>query len=141
MIAQLVTSYIASAAFGIIFNVPRNTLIQCGFVGMMGWLVYVALVRSDTNAIVATLAAAFFVTVISRVFARLYKTPIIVFSVAGIIPLVPGGMAYDAMRSFVENDYNLAVQLAAKAFMISGSIAAGLIFSEVMNQLFKRPKV
>lgn len=128
MIAQLVTSYIASAAFGIIFNVPRNTLIQCGFVGMMGWLVYVALVRSDTNAIVATLAAAFFVTVISRVFARLYKTPIIVFSVAGIIPLVPGGMAYDAMRSFVENDYNLAVQLAAKAFMISGSIAAGLIF-------------
>ncbi|EGL15744.1 threonine/serine exporter family protein [Paenibacillus chitinolyticus] len=140
MIAQLVTSYIASAAFGIIFNVPRNTLIQCGFVGMMGWLVYVALVRSDTNAIVATLAAAFFVTVISRVFARLYKTPIIVFSVAGIIPLVPGGMAYDAMRSFVENDYNLAVQLAAKAFMISGSIAAGLIFSEVMNQLFKRPK-
>ncbi|MEC0245316.1 threonine/serine exporter family protein [Paenibacillus chitinolyticus] len=140
MIAQLVTSYIASAAFGIIFNVPRNTLIQCGFVGMMGWLVYVALVRGDTNAIVATLAAAFFVTVISRVFARLYKTPIIVFSVAGIIPLVPGGMAYDAMRSFVENDYNLAVQLAAKAFMISGSIAAGLIFSEVMNQLFKRPK-
>ncbi|MBV6715705.1 threonine/serine exporter family protein [Paenibacillus chitinolyticus] len=140
MIAQLVTSYIASAAFGIIFNVPRNTLIQCGFVGMMGWLVYVVLVRSDTNAIVATLAAAFFVTVISRVFARLYKTPIIVFSVAGIIPLVPGGMAYDAMRSFVENDYNLAVQLAAKAFMISGSIAAGLIFSEVMNQLFKRPK-
>ncbi|MFE4571921.1 threonine/serine exporter family protein [Paenibacillus chitinolyticus] len=140
MIAQLVTSYIASTAFGIIFNVPRNTLIQCGFVGMMGWLVYVALVRSDTNAIVATLAAAFFVTVISRVFARLYKTPIIVFSVAGIIPLVPGGMAYDAMRSFVENDYNLAVQLAAKAFMISGSIAAGLIFSEVMNQLFKRPK-
>lgn len=139
MIAQLVTSYIASAAFGIIFNVPRNTLIQCGFVGMMGWLVYVALVRSDTNAIVATLAAAFFVTVISRVFARVYKTPIIVFSVAGIIPLVPGGMAYDAMRSFVENDYNLAVQLAAKAFMISGSIAAGLIFSEVMNQLFKRP--
>ncbi|SEG27519.1 threonine/serine exporter family protein [Paenibacillus sp. UNC499MF] len=141
MIAQLVTSYIASAAFGIIFNVPRNTLIQCGFVGMMGWLVYIALVRSDTNAIVATLAAAFFVTVISRVFARLYKTPIIVFSVAGIIPLVPGGMAYDAMRSFVENDYNLAVQLAAKAFMISGSIAAGLIFSEVMNQLFKRPKI
>ncbi|MFS0840946.1 threonine/serine exporter family protein [Paenibacillus sp. 1P03SA] len=139
MIAQLVTSYIASAAFGIIFNVPRNTLIQCGFVGMMGWLVYVALVRNDTNAIVATLAAAFFVTVISRVFARVYKTPIIVFSVAGIIPLVPGGMAYDAMRSFVENDYNLAVQLAAKAFMISGSIAAGLIFSEVMNQLFKRP--
>jgi uncharacterized membrane protein YjjB (DUF3815 family) len=62
----------------------------------------------------------------------------IVFSVSGIIPLVPGGMAYDAMRHFVTNDYNVAIELAAKAFMLSGAIAFGLTISEVLNQVYRR---
>lgn len=69
--------------------------------------------------------------------ARAYKTPITIFSVSGIIPLVPGGLAYEAMRHVVVNDYNMAIQLAAKAFMLSGAIAMGLVFSEVINQLTK----
>lgn len=39
------------------------------------------------------------------------------------------------MRQFVVSEYNLAVQLAAKAFLISGSIAIGLVLSEVLNQM------
>jgi uncharacterized membrane protein YjjB (DUF3815 family) len=58
-----------------------------------------------------------------------------------MIPLVPGGMAYDAMRNFVENDYNIAVILGAKATMISGAIAIGLVFSEVVNQSIRNRKL
>ncbi|SFC18931.1 Uncharacterized membrane protein YjjB, DUF3815 family [Bacillus sp. OV322] len=136
MLAQLITSFIASASFGIIFNVPKNSIVKCGLVGMIGWLLYYALVENSVNSVIATLAAAFLVAVISLVFAKAYKTPIIIFSVSGIIPLVPGGMAYDAMRHFVQNDYNVAIQLAAKAFMLSGAIAMGLMFAEVMNQVY-----
>nr|WP_058300820.1 threonine/serine exporter family protein [Gorillibacterium timonense] len=139
MLIQLVTSFIASAAFGILFNVPRKVLVQCGFVGMLGWALYYSLSEEGFDIVVATIAAAFFVTLISQIFARMFKTPIIVFSVSGIIPLVPGGLAYDAMRMFVEGDYNLAMQAAARAFLISGAIAIGLIFSEVTNVIFKRP--
>lgn len=85
------------------------------------------------NPILSTLIASFFVTVVNQFFARVYKTPVIVFSVSGIISLVPGGLAYDAMRNVVLNHYDLAVQLAAKAFMLSGAIAIGLVFSEVLN--------
>lgn len=138
MIAQLLTSFIASAAFGIIFNVPKKSLIQCGFVGMVGWMLYYALVETDFDSVFATLAAAFLVALISQTFAKLYKTPIIIFNVSGIIPLVPGGMAYDAMRHFVSNDYSTAVQLAAKVLMLSGAIAMGIVFSEVMNQVVKK---
>ena len=138
MIAQLITSFIASAAFGIIFNVPKNTLVQCGMVGMIGWVLYFFLVENGVNSIPATLSAAFLVAVISQYFAKRYKTPITIFNVSGIIPLVPGGLSYDAMKHFVENDYNVAVQLAAKAFMLAGAIAMGLIFAEVMNQLVNK---
>ncbi|RFU62437.1 threonine/serine exporter family protein [Peribacillus glennii] len=138
MIAQLFTSFIASAAFGILFNVPKQSLVQCGFVGMAGWLLYCWFVWQSVDSIIATLAAAFLVALISQLFAKMYKTPIIIFSVSGIIPLVPGGLAYDAMRRFVSNDYSMAVELAAKALMLSGAIAMGLIFSEVMNQISKK---
>ncbi|WP_282937885.1 threonine/serine exporter family protein [Paenibacillus sp. RC67] len=141
ILEQLVTSFIASAAFGIIFNVPKRNLLQCGFVGMMGWLLYISCMKVSANPIVSSLVAAFFVTVISQFLAKIYKTPIIIFSVSGIIPLVPGGLAYDAMRNIVENQYDVAVQLAAKAFMISGAIAIGLIFSEVINQVIRKSRL
>lgn len=140
MIEQLITSFIASAAFGIIFSAPKESLVKCGFVGMAGWFLYYLLYSSNVSSIMATLAATLLVAIISQIFARFYKTPVIIFSVAGIIPLVPGGLSYDAMRNFVENDYNMALQLAARAFMLSGAIAMGLLFSEVINQLIKRSK-
>ncbi|WP_040950808.1 threonine/serine exporter family protein [Gorillibacterium massiliense] len=140
MLAQLLTSFVATGAFGILFNVPRNRLFLCGLTGMLGWLVYYILTQSGIDAVPATLAASFSITVLSQFFAKWFKTPIIVFSVSGIIPLVPGGMSYDAMRLFVGNDYGMALQLAAKAFLISGAIAVGLIFSEVANQIMRKPK-
>ncbi|MCL6457155.1 MAG: threonine/serine exporter family protein [Gorillibacterium sp.] len=138
MIVQLVTSFIASAAFGIIFHVPRRVLLQCGLVGMMGWAVYFIMAEAHYDTVVATLAASFIVALVSQICAKLFKMPIIVFSVSGIIPLVPGGLAYDAMRSLAEGDYSLTAQFATKAFMLSGAIAIGLLFSEVTNQLFKK---
>lgn len=138
IIEQLATSLIACAAYGIIFNVPKRTFLQCGLVGMLGWLVYILLMQVSNNAILATLAAAALVTVVSQIFAKVYRTPITVFSVAGIIPLVPGGIAYDAMRNVVENRYDAAVQLAVKAFMISGAIAIGLVLSEIINQAIRK---
>ncbi|AZB41602.1 threonine/serine exporter [Bacillus sp. FJAT-42376] len=141
MFEQLITSFIASAAFGMIFNAPRKSLIKCGFVGMLGWVIYYAMVENHMDTIFSTVVASFVIAVTGQVFAKIYRTPVIIFSVAGVIPLVPGGMAYDAMLNFVQNDYNTALSLAAKAFMVSGSIAIGLVFSEVINQAIRQTQL
>ncbi|WP_442597941.1 threonine/serine exporter family protein [Neobacillus sp. D3-1R] len=138
---QLLTSFVATGAFGILFNIPKKSLIKCGFVGMVGWMIYYFMTYDHIDVVFATFLAAFSIGVMSQIFAKIYLTPSIIFSVSGIIPLVPGGMAYDAMRNFVENDYNLAINLAAKAFMISGAIAFGLVFSEVINQMIRKARM
>ncbi|PLS18452.1 hypothetical protein CVD28_07250 [Bacillus sp. M6-12] len=138
MIAQLITSFIATAGFGILFNTPKKSLLHCGLSGMIGWAFYILLADHYVDSVLAALFASLVVGLVSQYFAKRYKTPVIIFSVAGIIPLVPGGLAYDAMRNFVENDYNAALQLAAKAGMFSGAIAIGLVFSEVINQIIKK---
>ncbi|MFB1049774.1 threonine/serine exporter family protein [Paraliobacillus sp. JSM ZJ581] len=140
IIGQLMTSFFASSAFAIIFNAPKRSLIQCGAVGMLGWYVYTVCMLQNIDAVVATVAASTLVAILSQLCAKLFKTPIIIFNVSGIIPLVPGGLSYDAMRQFVENDYNMAIQLAAKALLISGAIALGLVFSEIINQIIRRVK-
>lgn len=137
---QLITSFIAAAGFAIIFNAPKNVLIQCGSVGMIGWFVYTVLTINRVDAVVATIVASVVVAVTSQIFAKWFRTPIIIFNVSGIIPLVPGGLAYDAMRHFVGNNYNMAIQLAARAILISGAIALGLVFSEIINQMIRSAK-
>jgi len=141
LIEQLAASFVATAAFGLIFNAPKRALVQCGLIGMLGWALYVVLTEQGINSTIATLIAAGCVAVLSQVMAKLYRMPIIVFSVSGIIPLVPGGTAYDAMRHAVENQYDMAMQLGTKAFMISGAIALGLVLSEVINQAIRKVRV
>lgn len=137
MILQLITSFIAAATFCILFNAPARALVQCGFAGMVGWILYLQL-DQQWDTVVATFLATVVVGVISQIFARSFKMPVIIFSVGGIIPLVPGGLAYDAMRKFVENDNNQAIQFAVQALMLSGAIATGLVLSEVLGQMFRR---
>lgn len=138
ILSQLITSFIATGAFGILFNAPKNTLVKCGLIGMGGWLIYFVSLEHSGDAVIATFNATLIVGVLSNMLARIYKTPVIIFSVAGIIPLVPGGLAYDAMRHFMENAYNPALGSAAKVLMLSGAIAFGLIFSEVINQILRK---
>lgn len=138
IIAQLATSFIAAAGFGILFNAPKKALIQCGLIGMIGWILYYFLVAQGLEAVPATILAAMLVAVLSYICSKIYRMPIIIFNVSGIIPLVPGGSAYDAMRHFVINDYYTAVQLSTKVILLSAGIAIGLMFSEVISQIVRK---
>ncbi|MBS4219720.1 threonine/serine exporter family protein [Bacillus sp. FJAT-49711] len=133
-LTHLILSMISAIGFGIIFNAPRKALFHCGVVGMAGWFVYIIMIDSGIDVVQAAFSGAFIVAIIGHIMAKRYKTPIIVFIVAGVIPLVPGGTAYDAMRHVVSNDYSNAIPLAMKAFIIASAIAMGLVFAEVFVQ-------
>lgn len=136
------SSFFSTMAFGILFNVPRKSLISGGVVGMLGWMIYITLSeRYDINLVAATLIAAFSVATISQFLARLHRMPVTVFSISGIIPLVPGGLAYDTMRRFMENNYTEGFRLGSVTLLLAGAIAFGLIFSGVITETFKRRKV
>ncbi|QFT88636.1 hypothetical protein FIU87_08275 [Bacillus sp. THAF10] len=135
ILSQLGFSFIAAAGFGVLFNAPRRALLQCGTVGMIGWIFYILLADSGIDPVLASFVGSFMVALVGHIMAKRYRMPMIIFSVAGIIPLVPGGLAYNTMRHVAENDYLGAIPLAAKAFMISGAIAMGLVFAEVIMQL------
>ncbi|PJK16770.1 hypothetical protein CQS04_06345 [Chryseomicrobium excrementi] len=131
-------SFLAAVAFGILFNAPRRMLIHCGLVGTVGWLVFSVTQTVADDQVVATFLGAFTIALMSHIFARRRKMPMILFSVSGIIVLVPGATAYNAMRNVVEQDYLMAIELATRALLISGAIAMGLVFAEIIMQIYSR---
>jgi len=134
----LYSSFFSTVAFGVLFNVPRRSLISGGLVGMLGWMIYVALTAEiQMNLVTATLISAFSVATISQFLARLHKMPVTLFSISGIIPLVPGGLAYDTIRHFIENNYSEGFRLGSITLLIAGAIAFGLIFAGVITETFK----
>jgi len=137
-IIQIVLSFIIAISFAIIFNAPRKHLFACGIVGMCGWLIFSGFTLMSGDSVQASFAGAFVVALAAHILSKWFRMPMIIFSVPGIILLVPGGLAYNAMRHIVENDYLTAISYASKAFMTSGAIAMGLVFAEVLMQLIFR---
>ncbi|MFJ7825659.1 threonine/serine exporter family protein [Psychrobacillus sp. NPDC096623] len=135
-ITQGILSFIAAMAFGVVFNAPKKSLFYCGIAGMTGWIVYMCVNQLNQDQVGASFAGAFTVAFVSHIMSKKFKMPMIIFSVAGIIPLVPGGTAYNAMRHVVEKDYAMALEFGSQALLISGSIAMGLVFAEIITQLW-----
>lgn len=134
-IYQAIFGFVATLGIAVTFKAPQKSLIHVGLVGAVGWMTYYILTQAKIDAVPASFAGAFAVAILAHAFARLYKMPMTVFSVAGIIPLVPGGFAYEAMRAIVLNDYLESLQYATRTGILTGAIVMGLVFAEVFIQL------
>jgi uncharacterized membrane protein YjjB (DUF3815 family) len=135
---ELLFAFSATVAYGILFNVPPKAVIGGGVIGMIGWLIVSLLARFwSLSAILSVLIASVLVALLSQLLAKWFRLPSTTFSIAGIIPLVPGAMAYRTMRSFVDGNYPEAIALAAETMLIAGAIAAGLMISLAIFSLWK----
>ncbi|KAA1042784.1 threonine/serine exporter [Macrococcus equipercicus] len=132
---QFITSFFATLFFSIIFNAPKRLLVPCGIVGAVGWVVYYFTLQAMTS-VGASFSGAFCLGMMAHFMARYYKRPVIIFYVSGIIPLVPGGLAYDATKLMIIHNYDAAIQKSFEAMMISGAIAFALIIVEIIFQTY-----
>ncbi|MDK9859202.1 threonine/serine exporter family protein [Staphylococcus equorum] len=139
-VLQFIVSFLATMLFSIIFNAPRRLLLACGFVGAMGWIIFKLTVDLDFGKVMASFLGSFILAIMSHVMSRRYKRPVIIFIVPGITPLVPGGLAYEATRYLVSNQYTLATNTFLEVTLISGAIAFGILCAEIIYHLNTRIK-
>lgn len=138
---QFLFSFLATAAFAIITNVPRRALIYCGLSGAFGWLIYWTCVDFGGSPAFGSLLGSLGVAFISNIFSKHLKMPVTIFNIPGMVPLVPGGLAYQAVRNLVTSSYQEAADYTVQAIMIAGAIALGLVLSEVFNHNIRNFKV
>lgn len=133
----------ATALFtGITLRTPRPAWITVGITGMLGWATSEALTRQRLPELAVAVAGAMVIGGLAEILARLQKQPVTVYIVSGIIPLVPGTIAYNSMLAFLERNFDRGLYLAFKAFLIASYLAAGLalapLFIRYMRSILPR---
>ena len=140
MILSVISAFISTIGFSIFFHVQRKHLFICGSIGAFGWLLYLLINDYAHSSVLASFIAALVVTALSYILAKQRKTPITVFLIAGIIPLVPGLGLYRMMAALLDENYSLALDYATLTFEISGVIAGAIVIISLLPLLWRRPK-
>jgi len=87
----------AALGFAILFNVPQRTLLMIWAMGALGGLTKFFLLNFEVNIVLASLAGATLIGILSVYAAHNKQAPPLVFSTPSVIPMVPGAFAYRMM--------------------------------------------
>lgn len=134
-------AFLGSLGSGLTFNVKGRKLIFAGLSGAAGWLVYLLFFSFSGSSIFSTFVGAVAVGFYSETAARHLKSPSTVFSIPGILPLVPGITAYEMIQAVTENDMASAMVKMVNTLGGAGAIAFGiLLVTAVFRGILKRKK-
>ncbi|MBB6451557.1 uncharacterized membrane protein YjjB (DUF3815 family) [Geomicrobium halophilum] len=126
---EILICFMATVAFAIIFNTPYRLLWRIGCIGILAWMIYSSLPKIDVSLVPATALASFAASLVSYWLARRHRVPVTTFTIPGIIPLVPGGKAYETMLAFVDENYIEGLTQGAETLLHAGAIASGIVFA------------
>ena len=138
MILQVIMAFLATVAFAVIFNVPREQYLPCGLTGGAAWLCYLLALKLGAGVVLASFMATLLLTAVSRALAVCRRTPITLFLISGIFTLVPGAGIYYTAYYFIMDDNAQAVNKGIETFKIAVAIALGIVFVlSLPNSLFR----
>ena len=104
-IMQLVTAFIGSLGFAMLFHVQREKLLLASLGGLLAWGAYLLMGFVSGQDVVRYFFASVALTVYAETMARVVKCPATLFLITAAIPLVPGGSLYKTMQLFMEQDF------------------------------------
>ncbi len=123
---QSIAAFVATIAFAIIFHTPKKELVWTGFTGGAGWLVYLLAIHFGCGVVAASFLATVALVWLSRIFSFARKTPVTVYLICGIFPLVPGAGIYYTGYHFFMSDNAQALSKGLETIKIAIAIALGI---------------
>ena len=132
-------AFLASVAFGLVYNIHGGGILICGLGGALGWFVYLAVQLLPIGSIPAAFAAAAAIAVFSECMARLRRCPVTGYLLVALLPLVPGGGIYYAMSYCVAGDTDRFLAELLHTFGMAAALAVGaMLASSVFRTVFPR---
>ncbi len=102
-------SGVAALGFGVLFNIPRSSILTVFILGFAAGFIKFSLLSFDINIVLATFLAVFLVAIGCIPIAHKIHHPPVVFCIPPVIPMIPGYFAYETVLSvmnfiFIEKD-------------------------------------
>ena len=138
MIVKVIGAFIAIYAFAVILETPKRYLWCAGTVSAVGWFVYLLSQQMGMGDVMATFLSATAISIVSHIYARIFRAPVTVFLVAGILPTVPGAGMYRIAASFIAGDSAMTAQNLIITLELAGVIAMGIFLVDAFFRLFQQ---
>ena len=138
MVIKVIGAFIAIYAFAVVLETPKKYLWCAGTVSAVGWFVYLLSQQVGTNDVFATFLSAAAISIVSNVYARVFRAPVTVFLVAGILPTVPGAGMYRIAASFIAGDSAMTAQNFITTLELAGVIALAIFLVDVFFRMFQQ---
>ena len=137
-IIQLVTAFIGSWGFAMLFHVRREKLLLASLGGLLAWGAYLLMGFVSDQDVVRYFFASVALTVYAETLARVVKCPATLFLVTASIPLIPGGSLYKTMQYFMLNDLAAFSSQGLTTVLLAVAIAVGMLFPTAVFQLLRK---
>ena len=138
MMIQIIMAFIGVVGFSIMFNIHGHKVIFIGIGGAICWVSYIIILGICGDKVISCFAVTVLIAMLAEIFARIFKTPVILLLVPMLVPLMPGSDLYYMMSAMVlgntESGRSLALLLAGEA----GAIAFGIIIVTTVTQITVR---
>lgn len=138
IILQLVTAFVGSFAFALLFRVRRERLLPASLGGLLAWGVYLLMGALTDQEVVRYFVASVVLTVYAETLARLVRCPATLFIATASIPLIPGGSLYKTMEYFMRNDLEAFSRQALTTVLLAVALAVGMLFPTAIFQLLHK---
>ena len=137
-IIQLVTAFLGSLGFSLLFGMRYRHLVAAAMGGVVTWGIYLLVTALLREGFLPCLAASAVAVVYAEVLARVRKTPATLFVIPAILPLVPGSSLYYAMACAVRGELGDAKVYGSQTLQAALAIAAGISIVIALRQLQTR---
>ena len=131
----VVGSFVAIIAFSVLLETPGKYLWQTGVVGAIGGGVYLLCTHRGVDVVPASFFSALAIAFMAHLFARIFKAPVTVFLIAGILPTVPGAGMYRIAYSIVANDRAGCAYYLLQTLEIAGMIALAISHTAMADDI------
>jgi uncharacterized membrane protein YjjB (DUF3815 family) len=144
---DMLLASVPAVGFALLFNVPRQALVYCALGGAMGHGLRFLLMGAGMPIEWSSLAAATAISFVGVYWAQKFRAHPKVFTVAAVIPMIPGKLAFTAMLAMcvINREGMTPVLLGTmvtsllKVVFITGALAAGLAMPGLL--LYRRSPV
>nr|WP_207710411.1 threonine/serine exporter family protein [Clostridium senegalense] len=138
MILAFIYAFISSLGFGILFNVRGKDLFFASLGGGLSWFVYKLAILNGLSDVLALFLGTLMVSIVAEICARVFKNPVTVYLICGLIPLVPGSGMYYTTFEAVKGNYSAALTKGIQTLFNAGSISVSVMFVSTLSRLLTK---
>ncbi len=137
ILIKIIAGAISTLGFAILFRLKPSHWPFAALAGLFACVCYFCFTELFGGNFLPNLLAAFVVSLLSDLFARLCKTPSTVFILPGCIALVPGGTLYYAMSNLLSENRDVAVEYFLTTLTVGIGIGGGIIAASLLRVTFE----